>query len=402
MTWLSSIRKITSTAFLDRMQEAATTDRSPRVSWSECDVRMMARALELAAQGVGQVSPGPLVGCTIVDQAENIVGEGFYLYDGLKHAETIALERAADLARGGAAYVSLEPHAHHGRTAPCTDALIQAGVRRVVAPIEDPNPRVSGKGFDHLRSVGIEVCTGLMAREAARLNEKYLHFMRTGRPFVHLKLAVSLDGKIATRKGDSRWIAGPEARAHAHELRHECDAIMVGAGTVITDDPSLTDRSQRARRRPLIRVVLDERLQMPGTSQLARSAQETPVLLFSGASSGARSATAADLDTQGVEVILDEAGGRDVVRVLEELGRRSIQSVLLEGGGGVAGAFMDAGMVNKVTFFIAPVIIGGREAPTAVAGSGVEKMAEAWHLEGVEITHRGSDIEVTGYPEKKG
>src|ERR1700694_4697906 len=176
----------------------------------------MQRALALGAKGVGQVSPGPLVGCVIVSPSGDIVGEGSYVYENLKHAETYALEQASERARGATAYVSLEPHAHYGRTPPCTDALIRAGIARVVAPIEDPNPSVSGKGFEHLRAVGVEVCTGLLAREAERLNEKYLHFMRTGRPFVHHKLAVSLDGKIATRTGDSRWIAGPEARARAH------------------------------------------------------------------------------------------------------------------------------------------------------------------------------------------
>ena len=357
---------------------------------------MVQRTFALASCGVGLVSPGPLVGCVIVDARGQSAGEGYYVYEDLKHAETIALLQAGSLAQGATAYVSLEPHAHYGRTPPCTDALIQAGIARVVAPIEDPNPSVSGKGFAHLREVGIEVCIGLLASEAEQLNEKYLHFMRTGRPFVHLKLAVSLDGKIATRTGDSRWIAGPEARSRAHQLRHECDAILVGAGTVIIDDPLLTDRSQEARRRPLMRVVLDERLQTRSVSQLARTAREAPVLLFSAASSATADSDA--LEAHGVEVIRDEHGGRDLVRVLDELGRRSIQSVLVEGGGGIAGAFIDAGMVNKVTFFVAPVIIGGREAPGAVAGLGVAKMAEALRLEEVQVSQRGADIEVTGYP----
>src|SRR5258706_15612032 len=224
---------------------------------------MMTRALELAAQGAGQVSPGPMVGTVIVDAAGVIAGEGFYLYEQVKHAETTALEQAGDRPRRATAYVSLEPHAHRGRTQPCTDALINAGIKRVVAPIEDPNPRVSGRGFAHLRQAGIEVSTGLLADEAARLNEAYLHFMSTARPFVHLKLAVSLDGKIATRTGDSRWIAGEEARARAHELRHEYDAILIGAGTASIDDPLLTDRSRLPRRRPLVRVVLDDKLGLP-------------------------------------------------------------------------------------------------------------------------------------------
>jgi diaminohydroxyphosphoribosylaminopyrimidine deaminase/5-amino-6-(5-phosphoribosylamino)uracil reductase len=359
---------------------------------------MMTRALELAAKGVGQVSPGPLVGCVIVGPNGETVGEGFYLYDRLKHAETLALEEAGGRALGATAYVSLEPHAHHGRTPPCTNALIEAGIKRVVAPIEDPNPEVSGKGFEHLRSAGVEVCTGLFAPEAERLNEKYLHFMRTGRPFVHLKLATSLDGKVATRTGDSRWVAGEQARARAHELRHECDAIMVGAGTVVADDPLLTDRSGHPRRRALIRVVLDERVQTSPGSQLAHTTQEAPVFIF--ADSKADKGAIDALESQGIEVIRDHEGGRNIANVLEELGRRSVQSVLVEGGGGVAGAFIDAGLVNKVTFFIAPLIIGGREAPSAVGGTGIERMADALRLQDVEIAPRGNDLEVTGYPMK--
>src|SRR5438552_16079153 len=268
-------------------------------TFTELDQAMMQRALALAAEGVGQVSPGPLVGTVVVDSNGEIVGEGFYLYDQMKHAETIALEQAGDKARGGIAYVSLEPHAHQGRTPPCTDALIKAGIKRVVAPIEDPNPRVSGRGFAHLRAAGIAVCSDLLIDEGARLNEAYIHYVRTGRPFVHLKLAVSLDGKIATRTGDSRWIAGEEARAHAHELRHRYDAIMVGSGTVLADDPLLTDRSGQPRRRPLVRVILDDRLRLPSDYQLSQSARETPVVLFTSSDTE----TAAELKHLGVEML---------------------------------------------------------------------------------------------------
>lgn len=355
---------------------------------------MMARALELAARGLGQVSPGPLVGTVIVDAGGKIVGAGFYVFDQVKHAETIALEQAGDRARGGTVYVSLEPHAHHGRTPPCTDALIRAGVKRVVAPIEDPNPKVSGRGFAHLRAAGIEVQTGLLADEAARLNEAYVHFMRTGRPFVHLKLAVSLDGKVATRTGDARWIAGEESRARAHELRYRYDAILVGSDTVTKDNPLLTDRSGKPRGRPLVRVVLDDRLRLPKNSQLTQTARETPVLLFT--SSDAESSQ--QLRQLGVEIVSSTAGARDLAAVLDEIGKRELQSLLLEGGGTVAGAFLDARLVNKATFFIAPMIIGGREAAIAVGGTGAEKIADAFQLENVEVVKRGRDIEITGYP----
>src|SRR5437870_6242110 len=240
----------------------------------------MRRALDLAGRGLGQVSPGPLVGTVIVDATGETVGEGFYVYDRIQHAETLALELAGEKARGSTVYVSLEPHAHQGRTPPCTEALIKAGIRRVVAPIEDPNPKVSGRGFAHLREAGIVVCTGLMAREASQLNEAYIHFMQTGRPFVHLKLAVSLDGKIATRTGDSRWITGEESRARVHELRHQYDAILIGAGTAAADDPLLTDRSGKPRRRQLMRVLLDESLTLSQSSQLATTAKEFSLLIF--------------------------------------------------------------------------------------------------------------------------
>ena len=220
----------------------------------------MARALELAARGVGQVSPGPLVGCVVADHEGQMVGEGFYVFERVKHAETIALEEAGARARGGTAYVTLEPHAYTGRTPPCTDALIRAGVARVVVAIEDPNPLVSGRGLARLGEAGIAVTIGTLERAAAKLNEKYLYAVRRGSPFVHLKLGCSLDGRIATRNGDANWITGEESRARVQLLRHEYDAILIGAGTAAADDPMLTDRSGLPRRRALLRVVLDERL----------------------------------------------------------------------------------------------------------------------------------------------
>src|SRR6267378_6217907 len=359
---------------------------------------MMTRALELAARGVGQASPGPLVGTVIVDDSGTIVGEGFYVYDQVKHAETTAIEQAGNRTRGATAYVSLEPHAHHGRTQPCTGALIKAGIKRVVAPIEDPNPKVSGRGFARLREAGIEVCTGLLKAEAKQLNEAYIHFMRTGRPFVHLKLAVSLDGKVATFSGDSRWITGEEARARVHELRHQYDAIMVGGRTARADDPLLTDRSGKKRRRPLVRVVIEQYLRMSPESQLAQTTDAAPVLIFAHGDSEPEIVDA--LQSRGVEVINQTGSGLELASVLEELGRRSIQSVLVEGGPILAGLLLDAGLVNKITFFIAPVIIGGQDAPSAIGGDGAERIADVRQLDNISVTRRGRDIEVTGYPAK--
>ena len=375
------------------MQTTTSTLSEPTATWTEADRRFMLRSLELAKKGSGLVSPGPLVGCVIVDRSGTVVGEGFYVFEDVNHAETIALRQAGDKAQGGTAYVSLEPHAHHGRTPPCTDALIEAGIQRVVAPIEDLNPKVSGKGFAHLRNAGVDVHTGLLAEEASKVNEAYLHFMRTGRPFVHLKLAVSLDGKIATRTGDSRWVAGPESRARAHELRHEYDAILVGVGTALIDDPQLTDRSGMKRRRPLVRVVLDNRAQLRETSQLVASAKEWPVLLFVGPE--ADDSRLKEMEDQGVEIA--KTSDRDLLPLLDELGKRGLQSLLVEGGAGIAGEFIDAGLVNKATFFIAPKIVGSVEAPSAVKGIGVELMRDAHTLKDVMISQRGDDIEVTGY-----
>lgn len=362
------------------------------MTWTETDRSMMARALDLALKGVGRVSPGPLVGCVVVSAAGEVVGEGFYVFEDVKHAETIALDLAGEKARDGTAYVSLEPHAHYGRTAPCTDALIAAGIKRVVAPIEDLNPRVSGKGFAHLRAAGVQVETGLLSEAATQINEAYLHYMSTGLPFVHLKLAVSLDGKIATRTGDSRWITGAEARARAHELRHAYDAILVGAGTATTDDPLLTDRSGLPRRRPLVRVVLDREIRLSPESHLATTTSAAPVLVFG----DPESAGTAALRAQGIEVVKH----RDLCGVLRELGSRSLQSVLVEGGSTIAGEFLDAGLVNKVTFFIAPKIVGGSDAPSAIGGRGVDAMSEALELARLTVVRCGNDIEVTGYPRK--
>jgi diaminohydroxyphosphoribosylaminopyrimidine deaminase / 5-amino-6-(5-phosphoribosylamino)uracil reductase len=380
------------------VQQITATPETDIGHWSETDRGLMKRALDLAAKGVGQVSPGPLVGCVIAGSEGEVSGEGFYVYEQLKHAETYALEQAGARAKGATAYVSLEPHAHHGRTPPCTDALIRAGIARVVAPIEDPNPKVSGKGFEHLRAAGVEVSVGLLAGEAEMLNEKYLHFMRTGRPFVHLKLAASLDGKIATRTGDSRWITGVESRVRAHELRHEYDAILIGSGTALADDPLLTDRSGKKRRRPLVRVVLDETLKVSPDSQLVKSATESPVLIFAGDAVRPKSKV---LELAGVTVVRDPANARSLLAILNELGQRSLQSVLVEGGANVAGTFLDARLVNKVSFFIAPLIIGGREAPAAVGGKGAATLSNALELQDVEITQRGRDVEVTGYPKHK-
>ena len=256
------------------------------MAFSQQDERFMRQALELARRGSGLASPGARVGAVIADSTGQLIGEGFYTFDGVKHAEVLALEQAGSRARGGTIYLNLEPHCHQGRTPPCTDALIAAGIQRVVAAMADPNPKLPEKGFDQLRAAGVIVETGLLEAEARRLNEAFARFILTGLPLVTLKSGMTLDGKIAPPPGDSfnpsafgatgatgGWITSEEARAHVQELRHESDAIMVGVGTIIADDPLLTDRTGLPRRRPLLRVILDSRLRCPLDSRLVKTVQ---------------------------------------------------------------------------------------------------------------------------------
>ena len=357
--------------------------------------------LQLAAQGAGLVSPNPLVGSVVVKDGQ-VIGRGYHRYDELKHAEAWALEEAGQRARGATVYVNLEPCAHQGegkRTPPCAKALIEAGVKRVVVSMVDPNPRVNGRGFEQLREAGIEVVTGLLEREARRLNEKYVKFVTTGLPFVLMKTACSLDGRIATRTGDSKWITGEEARAASQALRHDYDAILVGIGTVLADDPSLTDRTGAPRRRPLARVVLDANLRMPLGSQLVKTAREFPLVIFTGQDI-ASTARREELEALGVRVIaLDSDSGKlDLAQALKVLAAARLTSLIVEGGASVAGSFVEQRLIDKATFFLAPKIIGGRDAVSAIGGKGFARLTEALTLSDVEVLSRGTDLEVTGYP----
>lgn len=361
----------------------------------DLDVHFSRLALELGAKGAGLVSPNPLVGCVVVSANGEVVGEGTYTYDGVTHAEVIALEQAGERAAGGTAYVSLEPHDHQGKTSPCTEALINAGIKRVVCPIEDPNPLVSGKGFERLRSAGVEVVTGILAGEASRLNEKFICWHKNKRPFVHLKLATSLDGRISLSNSVSTALSGEEALTRVHELRHEHDAILVGANTAEADNPSLTDRSGKPRRVKLVRIVLDNRLRIRLDSTLVTTATETPTIIFSSSTDEEK---IEKLFRHGVHV--PRINARDLRAVLEELKKREIESVLVEGGTEVAGAFVDARLVDKLSFIAAPIVIGGHDAPVAIGGTGAATLSEAFRLKDLEITLLGDDIEITGYPTK--
>ncbi|MBC7899470.1 MAG: bifunctional diaminohydroxyphosphoribosylaminopyrimidine deaminase/5-amino-6-(5-phosphoribosylamino)uracil reductase RibD [Saprospiraceae bacterium] len=361
---------------------------------SDFDLKMTRRALDLAVLGVGLVSPNPLVGCVIVSESGEISGEGTYIYNKVIHAEAVALSQAGARARGGTAYVSLEPHSHQGKTQPCTEALINAGIKRVVCPIEDPNPLVSGKGFVQLRANGIEVVVGILAVEAEKQNEKFICWHRKKRPFVHLKLAMSLDGRISLNNSVSTALSNEHALKRVHDLRHEHDAILIGGNTAFVDNPSLTDRSGKPRRRPLVRVVLDNRLRIPVDSPLVTTANEVPTLIFTNSGDSEK---IAHLGEKKVEVVEIENGGRNLESVLAELAVRQIQSVLVEGGTQVAGAFCDAKLVDKITFMVAPLVIGGRDAPLAIGGVGASTMDEAFRLRDLELTKYGDDIEVTAY-----
>ncbi|MCS6873598.1 MAG: bifunctional diaminohydroxyphosphoribosylaminopyrimidine deaminase/5-amino-6-(5-phosphoribosylamino)uracil reductase RibD [Pyrinomonadaceae bacterium] len=362
-------------------------------NFSEFDLKMTRRALELAALGVGQVSPNPLVGCVIVDKNGQIVGEGTYIYDNVVHAEVIALEQAGEKARGGTAYISLEPHAHTGRTPPCTDALIKAGIKRVVCPIEDPNPLVSGRGFKVLREHQIEVVTGILAEEAHKLNEKFFVWHRKKRPFVHLKMALSLDGRISLNRTVSTTLSSQISLKRVHELRHEHDAILVGSNTVITDNPLLTDRSGRPRRRPLVRIVLDNRLRIPLNSRIVETAKDFPTIVFSNSEYEEKIKLLAE---KKVKVLQQDA--RNLHKVLKTLYSLQIQSVLVEGGAKIAGAFVDSRLIDKVSFIYSPLIVGRSTAPVAVEGRGADSLETAFRLKNIDVKKLGEDVEITGYP----
>jgi len=344
---------------------------------NEHDIRFMDHALDLARKGVGLASPNPTVGCVMVNGGQ-IVGEGFHQYDWRDHAEIVALKSAKERAHGATLYVTLEPCSHTGRTGPCTEAIIAAGVKRVVAAIEDPNPLNAGRGFERLGLAGMEVVKGAGEEEARRLNEGFACWIRTKNPFVTLKSALTLDGQLAlphagkrnanhTAKRDgSEWITSEESRAEVHRMRHASDALLTGIGTILADDPLLTDRSGLQRRRRLLRVVLDSKLRLPLKSRIVETADDD-LLVFTAIS--AKSAKVRKLQNAGIEIVQVKAkGGRIDLRAgLAELGRREILSVLLEAGPTLNGAALAAGIAHKLFLFYAPKIAGQNRAPFALS-----------------------------------
>jgi len=348
------------------------------------DADFLREALDLARKGRGQASPNPMVGAVIVRDGQ-VVGRGYHVYQNVKHAEIVALEEAGEAARGATLYINLEPCSHQGRTGPCADALTAAGIARVVASMRDPNPLVAGDGFAKLRSAGIAVEIDEESAPAARkLNEAFVHFMRTRRPLVTLKTALTLDGKISAPDDNSGWITSEIARAHVQMLRHDCDAILTGIGTALADDPLLTDRSGLPRSRPLLRVVLDSRLRLPSDSRLVTSCSgDLAVITTSAASDEKRKA----LEKAGVQVmVFDGPLGRvDIRRTIDWLGGQALLSVIVEAGSHLNWTVLDAECADKIFFYYAPKILGGMQSLPMAGGIGRRRRADAIVLRDVEL-----------------
>jgi diaminohydroxyphosphoribosylaminopyrimidine deaminase/5-amino-6-(5-phosphoribosylamino)uracil reductase len=348
------------------------------------DPAFMREALELARKGRSLASPNPMVGA-VLERDGNVVGRGFHTYAGLHHAEILALAEAGPQARGASLYLNLEPCAHQGRTPPCVNALIEAGVARVAAPIEDPNPMVAGQGFRKLRAAGVEVVMlSEFAAEAEKLNEPFLHYMRSGRPLVTLKTAITLDGKISAPDDNRGWITSERARAHVQELRHDHDAILTGIGTLLADDCLLSDRTGMPRSRPLLRIVMDSQLRMPLNSKMARSAAGDVLLVATSASSPARRQA---LEARGIQVLIfDGPGGRaDLRSLVNWLGQQRYLSLMIEAGSKLNWTALETGVIDRIFFYYGTKILGGLEALPLAGGIGRRRRADAIRVHNVTI-----------------
>ncbi|MEX1047067.1 MAG: bifunctional diaminohydroxyphosphoribosylaminopyrimidine deaminase/5-amino-6-(5-phosphoribosylamino)uracil reductase RibD [Actinomycetota bacterium] len=359
------------------------------------DETYMRRALELAELGRGLVSPNPLVGAVVVSGSE-IVGEGYHEGAGKPHGEVIAIQAAGNRSRGATLYVTLEPCNHFGRTPPCTDAILSAGIARVVAAIPDPNPAVDGGGMAKLGEGGVEVVSDVLPIEATRQNESFLKFVSTGRPFVTLKLAATLDGKIAARDGSSTWITSDEARADVHRLRGASDAIVAGSGTVLADDPRLTVRDPDYRGTPALRVVADARGRVSNTAGVFDGTAPTLVATTDASDADRRESWA----SKGADVVICRPGpdgGVDLVDLLAALGGRGIQSALLEGGSTLAFAAVREGIVDKLFLYLAPKLLGGSDAPGILGGKGFTTLQDAREVEITKVDRVGPDLRLEAY-----
>jgi diaminohydroxyphosphoribosylaminopyrimidine deaminase/5-amino-6-(5-phosphoribosylamino)uracil reductase len=353
----------------------------------------MRRALELAARGTGLASPNPLVGAVVIRDGE-VVGEGWHEGPGTPHAEIVALDAAGDRARGATLYLTLEPCAHHGRTPPCAPRVVAAGVGRVVTAMQDPNPLVDGRGLATLHEAGVDVSLGVLEADAFRLNEAFVKHLHTGLPFVTLKMAASLDGKVAARDGSSRWITGEEARAEVHRMRGAADAVMVGAGTVVRDDPSLTVRLPGWAGRPPSRIIVDGRGIVPETSKVFTDGL-APTLVVTTHDAPVERRRA--WERSGSEVLVMPGAGASLVpldSLLTELGKRDVQRLLLEGGPTLNWEAVRSGLVDEIVFYVAPVLVGGEDAPSILMGDGIPTIADGVPLDIREVSRIGSDVKV--------
>ncbi len=357
--------------------------------------RYLEEALDLAARGIGQVSPNPAVGAVLV-RSDQVVGRGFHTWEGVKHAEVLAIEEAGERAQGSTLYVTLEPCSHHGRTPPCIDAVLAAGIRKVVAPMKDPNPQVSGRGFTRLRDAGVEVeIDEEAAPRSTEINEAFVHFMRTGRPLVTLKGALTLDGKIAApedenKPGEIPWITSETARGHVQLLRHTHDAILTGIGTVLADDCRLTDRTGEPRSRPLLRMVLDSLLRLPLDSYLVRSCQNDVLAITTSAASPERRKK---LEAKGVRVEIKERkdGRASLQGAVDLLAKEKYLSLMIEAGSKVNWSALESGVADKIFFYYAPKILGGMRSLPVAGGAGRLRRNDAIQVHNVRLHSIATD-----------
>ena len=389
--------------------DADTASKQKLTTSNQPEEVHLRRAIELAQKSFGLASPNPNVGAVLVDPNGEVIGEGYHTYDGKRHAEVLALEQAGTKARGATIYINLEPCSHHGRTGPCVEALIAAGIKRVVACTADPNPAVSGRGFARLRQAGVQVTSGILEEEARPLNDAFAKYIRYRLPLVTLKAAMTLDGKIAPPPDDlagaglpaggpsGGWITSERARSHVQLLRHQHDAILVGVGTVIADNPMLTDRSGLSRRRSLLRVIVDSHLRLPLESRIVKTANND-VLVFS---SFAEEKRKQQLQNHGIQVEQVASAGPDgrpdLQAICRRLGKREITSVMIEGGAMVNWAALASGTADKVFFYYSPKILAGTGSVPFAAGAGFRKMSEAPHLKWLRLHRFGEEFAVEGY-----
>ena len=357
-------------------------------------------ALKLAERGKGRVSPNPLVGAVVV-KGDHILGQGYHARYGSQHAEIMALKEAGAEAKGSTIYINLEPCCHHGQTPPCVNEIINAGIKRAVIGIKDPNPLVNGKSIQLLTNKGIEVKLGVLEKAALRLNEYFLKYMTTGSPFVILKCGMSLDGKVATKTGESRWVTGESSREHVHKLRNEIDATMVGIETILRDNPRLTTRLKNGKGRDPIRVVIDSLLRVPIRTRIFTQESSAGNIIVT--TVNAPMERIKRIEATGAKVLFVKPKGKnrvDMQIMLKELGKFQITSLLIEGGPGINASAIQEGIVDKLIMFIAAKIIGGKTAPSAIQGDGIAILEEAVRIDDIKIKKLGEDLMVEGYVKK--